>query len=114
MTGFILRAVVGALGLWLATTMVPGFLIEDATTALLAAVLLGLVNVVIRPIAVILTLPITRVTLGLFLWVVNAAMLTLVAKLLPSFYISNFWSAIWGSMIVSFISWLGLKLIKLD
>jgi putative membrane protein len=84
---------------------VPGIEIEDAFTLLLAAVLLGVVNAVVRPIIVILTLPITILTLGLFLLVVNAAMLGLVASLLDNFVLAGFWPAILGSILISVVGW---------
>jgi putative membrane protein len=111
MTGFFLRIAVVALGLWFATKVLAGLHFDSAGTLLAAALLLGLVNAIIRPIAVILTLPLTLVTLGLFLPVVNAAMLGLVALLLGGFQISGFWTAIAASIIVSVTSWLALGLI---
>src|SRR5215204_762424 len=80
--GFILRVLVVALGLWLASVLVSGIQVEDGWTLLGAALLLGIVNALVRPLLVILTLPITILTLGLFLLVINAAMLGLVASLL--------------------------------
>ena len=106
MTGFILRALICALGLWLATEWVDGISIDSPTTLIIAGVLLGLVNAFIRPLAVILTLPFLIVTLGLFLLIVNAAMLGLVAAMLKGFHIAGFWDAIWGSLIVSVTSWI--------
>ena len=114
MAYFILRVLVAALGLWLATEWVPGISVSTATTLILAALLLGLVNAVIRPIVVILTLPFTLVTLGLFLLVVNAAMLGLVAAFLPGFAISGFWPALWAAIVVSIVSWIGSVLFKKD
>ena len=76
-----------------------------------AALLLGFVNAIVRPIAVVLTFPLTLVTLGLFLLVVNAAMLGLVALLLPGFKIGGFWTAVGASVIVSLTSWLASGLI---
>ncbi|MEJ2604239.1 MAG: phage holin family protein, partial [Gammaproteobacteria bacterium] len=73
-------------------------------TFLLAAVLLGLVNAVVRPIAIFATLPLTIVTLGLFRFVVNAMMFGLVAWLLDAFAVSGFWAALFGSLVVSIIS----------
>jgi len=112
MTGFILRALIAALGLWLATEWVDGILVSSATTLILAALLLGIVNAIVKPVAVILTLPITLVTLGLFLLVVNAAMLGLVAALLPGFAITGFWPAFWAALIVSIVSWVGNAMFK--
>jgi putative membrane protein len=105
MIGFILRALAAALGLWLATEWVDGVRIGTPTTLILAGVLLGVVNAFVRPLAVVLTLPFLIVTLGLFLLVVNTAMLGLVALLLPSFKLAGFWSAFWSALIVSVTSW---------
>ena len=107
MTGFILRALIAAFGLWLASTWVDGFSITTTPTLLIAAALLGVVNAIIRPIAVVLTFPITIVTLGVFLLVINAAMLGLVAWVLPEFSIAGFWPALLGAIIVSIVSWIG-------
>ncbi len=107
MTAFILRALIAALGLWLATEWVDGIYVRSATTLILAAILLGIVNAIIKPIAVLLTLPFTLLTLGLFLLVVNAAMLGLVAAFLPGMGISGFWPAFWAAIIVSIVSWTG-------
>lgn len=111
MTGFILRCAIVALGLWLAAKVLPGLQFDTATTLLIAALLLGIVNAIIRPIAIVLTLPLTLVTLGLFLIVINAAMLGLVAALLSGFAIGGFWTAVGASLIVSFTSWVASGLI---
>jgi len=81
MTGFVLRAVIAAFGLWLATLWVDGLVIDDSISLLLSAALLGIVNAFVRPVTIFLTLPVTVVTLGFFLLVVNAGMLALVAAL---------------------------------
>jgi putative membrane protein len=106
MAGFLLRLLVVALGLWLASELVPGIEIEGAWTLLGAALLLGIVNAVVRPLLVILTLPITVITLGLFLLVVNAAMLGLVAWMFDGFTIAGFWPALFGAIVVSLTGWL--------
>src|SRR5688572_5676336 len=106
MTGFILRALISALGLWLATEWLEGIHISGPLTLIIAAILLGLVNAIIRPLAIILTLPMTLVTLGLFILVINAAMLGLVALFLPGFGIDSFWAAFWGALIVGLVSWI--------
>jgi putative membrane protein len=111
MTGFVFRAAIVALGLWLAKQIFAGLDFADPWTLLWAALLLGIVNAIIRPIAVVLTFPLTLVTLGLFLLVVNAAMLGLVALLLPGFTINGFWTAIGASIIVSITSWVASGLI---
>lgn len=103
MHGFLVRWFVSALSLWVASAIVPGMHIEGVGTLVLAALLLGLVNAVIRPIVLILTIPITILTLGLFLLVVNAAMLGLVAALLAGFTIRGLLPAILGSLLVSVV-----------
>src|SRR3990172_4019307 len=107
MTGFLLRLLIGALGLWLASELVPGIEVQGAWTLLGAALLLGIVNAVVRPLLVILTLPITVLTLGLFLLVINAATLGLVAWMFDNFAISGFWPALLGAIVVSVTGWLG-------
>jgi putative membrane protein len=112
MTKFLLRAVIAALGLWIATQLISGLSITDPITLLLAAVLLGVVNAFVRPILVILTLPISILTLGFFLLVINAGMLGLVALLLPNFTISGFGAALLGAIIVSITGLIGSLLTK--
>lgn len=114
MAWFILRVLIAALGLWLATEWVHGISVATPTTLIIAALLLGLVNAIVRPIVVILTLPFTLLTLGLFLLVVNAAMLGLVAAFLPGFSIAGFWPALWAAITVSIVSWIGSVLFKKD
>ncbi|MEJ0036192.1 MAG: phage holin family protein [Gammaproteobacteria bacterium] len=111
MVGFIFRAVIAAAGLWLATLWVNGIWIDSPLTLVLAGALLGIVNAFVRPIAVILTFPFTIFTLGLFLLVVNAGMLALVAVFLPGFRIDGFWAAVWAALIVSVTGWIGSALI---
>ncbi len=111
MIGFLFRAALAALGLWLATRWISGIVIDTPTTLLLAAVLLGIVNAIVRPIAVLLTLPFTLLTLGVFLLVVNAAMLGLVALFLPGFGIKGFGAALLAAVIVSVTGWVGSALI---
>lgn len=107
MIGFLLRAAIVALGLWLATLWVSGVYIDSPSTLLLAGILLGIVNSIIRPIAILLTLPMTIVTLGFFLLVINAGMVALVAWMLPGMHLAGFGSAFWASVIVSLTSMVG-------
>ena len=112
MTGFVLRALISAIGLWIATYWVSGIRIDDATTLVLAGALLGIINAIVRPIAIVLTLPITILSLGFFLLVVNAGMVALVAGILPGFHIpGGFWSAFGTALIVWITSWIGSWLI---
>jgi len=107
MMGFLLRAVITAIGLWLATQWVTGVHVDSVGALILAGVLLGMVNAIIRPIAFILTLPITILTLGLFLFVLNAAMVWLVAAILPGFHAPWFMPAFLTSIIVWITGWVG-------
>lgn len=107
MAFFILRALIAALGLWLATEWVDGIAVNGPTTLILAALLLGLVNAIVRPLAILLTLPLTLITLGFFLLVVNAAMVGLVAAFLPGMTVQGFWAAFWTAILVSVVSWIG-------
>ena len=105
MKGFILRAAISALGLWVASRLLDGLHFESTVKLAIAAMLLGIVNAFVRPLAFILTLPITVVTLGLFLLVLNAGMVGLVAWIVPGFTISGFWTAVGAALIVSIVSW---------
>lgn len=105
MIGFLVRVLIVMLGLWLASVLIPGIAFQDGLTLLGAAIVLGIVNAFVRPVVVFLTLPITVVTLGLFLLVINAAMLGLVAWMLDGFDIAGFWSALFGAVIVSITGW---------
>ena len=107
MTYFVLRAMIAALGLWLAAEWIDGITIDAPSTLLLAGLLLGIVNAFVRPLIVLLTLPFTVLTLGLFLLVVNAAMLGLVAALLDGMHVAGFVDAFWGALIVSVVSGIG-------
>ncbi len=104
MQGVVIRTLIVMLGLFLASSLLPGVSIEGTGTFILAAILLGVVNAIVRPIAFILTLPLTIVTLGLFLLVLNAAMFGLVAAFLDNFAVAGFWSALFGAVIVSITS----------
>jgi len=111
MLGFLLRLLISALGLWLASELIPGIEVHGIWTLLGAALLLGIVNAIVRPVLVILTLPATLITLGLFLLVINAALLGLVAWMFDGFSISGFWAAFWGAVVVSITGWLASSFI---
>ena len=104
MNGFFLRTLITILGLLVASTIIPGVEIHGTGSVIIAAVLLGLVNGFVRPVAFLLTLPITILSLGLFLFILNAAMFGLVAAMLDNFVVAGFWSAIFGSLVVSLTS----------
>jgi putative membrane protein len=107
MMGFLLRAVITAAGLWLATQWVPGVHVDTVPMLLLSGLLLGVVNAIVRPIAFILTLPVTILTLGLFLFVLNALMVWLVAWMVPGFHVSGFKAALLTAIIVWIVGWIG-------
>ena len=106
MLGFAIRLAISAFGLWLADRLLAGIQIDDNGTLVVAALLYGVVNAVVRPLAVLFTLPLTVLTLGLFLFVVNAAMFGLVAALLDGFHVAGFGSALLGSIVVGLTAWL--------
>ena len=108
---FCLRAAFAALGLWVASALLSGLHFADARTLIMAALLLGIINAVIKPLVLILTLPITIVTLGFFLLVINAGMLGLVARILTGFNIDGFWTAVAASLIVSICSGIAAALV---
>ena len=111
MMGFLLRAVISAIGLWLATQWVTGVHYDSVGALIGAGLVLGVVNAIIRPIAFILTLPVTILTLGLFLFVLNAAMVWLVGKIVPGFHAPWFMPAFLTSLIVWLTGWVGSWLI---
>lgn len=106
MLRFIVQFLVTAAGLWLAARLIPGVGFTDTTTLLLAAVVLGIVNAIVRPILVVLTFPITVVTLGLFLLVVNAATIGLTAVLLDGFAVNGLWPGIGAAIVTGVVSWI--------
>ncbi len=107
----LLRFLGTVLGLWVATRIVPGFHIVGWSGFLLAALLLGIVNAILRPILVLLTLPITVVSFGLFLFVVNGITIALVAWLLPEFTLGGFGAAVLGAVVVGVTSWFAGQLV---
>lgn len=110
--GFLLRVIVNALAIMLAASIVPGIRVDGLVAALVGGLLLGLVNAIVRPVLIILTLPITLVTLGLFLLVLNGFCFWLVASIVKGFYVGGFWSACLGALIVSIVSWVMTALIS--
>jgi putative membrane protein len=103
--GFIVRVLVNAATIALAAALIPGIHLDGALPALLAGVVLGLVNGLVRPLLVILTLPLTLLTLGLFLLVLNGLCLAMTAWLVPGFDIDGLLSAVLGALLVSVVSW---------
>ncbi len=106
MVGFLLRWSMNLLALMIAASMITGMRIQSIEMAVLAAGILGIINAVIRPIVLILTLPINLLTLGLFTLFINAAMLQLVSMVVPGFIIDSFSAAFFGALIISIVSWM--------
>ena len=106
MPGWLARLFVTAFGLWIADLLLADLYFDGALDLFLAALLLGMANAFIRPILVILTLPITLVTLGVFLLVINGAMILLVSRLMPGFHLDNLGTAIIASIIAGVIGWM--------
>jgi len=104
--GFLLRVLINTVAIYLAATIVPGLAIGGLLPALGAGLVLGLINAVVRPILIVLTLPVTLLTLGLFIFVLNGLCLWLTSWLVRGFVVSGFWAAVFGALIVSIVSWL--------
>jgi len=109
---FILRWVLNTLAVMLAAYLVPGVHVSGFWSALITALVMGLINAIIRPVVVILTLPVNIITLGLFTLVINALMFWLAAYLVPGFDIDGFWPAFGGALIFWAVSWLSNTLLK--
>jgi len=105
MRGFLVRLLITALGLWVADQLLAGIGFDSTGALIVSALLLGVVNAVIRPIILILTLPLTVLTLGFFILIVNGISLALVAALVPGFHIAGLWAATVGAVIVGLTSW---------
>jgi putative membrane protein len=105
MAGFLIHTVVLAVALWATAAIVPGVTVTSWAALALAALVLGAVNAIVRPILVILTLPITVLTLGLFYLVVNGMAFGLAAALVPGFQIASWTAAILGALLTSVLSW---------
>lgn len=110
----VLRIAIVGLGLWMAGETVPGVTIEGLPTLVMAAAVLGFLNAIVKPLLVLLSLPFILVTLGLFLFVLNAATFALAAWLFEGFEVAGFGSALLGSIVVSIASWTVAILIRDD
>ena len=111
MLGLILRTLITGLGIWLAAYLVPGVSATSTEALIWAAIALGLINAFVRPVLALLTLPFTILTLGLFLLLLNAAMLNLADWFVDGFRVDGFWSAVFGAIVVSLVSGLCSKFI---
>ena len=103
---FIARLVLNGIAIIVAAWLLPGLHVSGPFAALIAGVILGFVNAIVRPVLFLLTLPLTLVTLGLFIFVLNALCLGLTAALVPGFDIDSFWWALLGALLISIVSWI--------
>jgi putative membrane protein len=110
--GFLLRVAINALAIALAASVLPGIRVDSVLSALGAGLLLALINAFVRPILLVLTLPITLVTLGLFLLVLNGLCFWLVAAVVKGLHVAGFWSAVLGAIVVTVVSWVVTALVS--
>jgi putative membrane protein len=103
---FLLRLILNAVAIIVAAYLIPGISVASPGAALVAALVLAIVNAIVRPVLLLLTLPLTILTLGLFIFVINAICLALVAWLVPGFGVSGFGAALLGALVISLVSWL--------
>ena len=104
MRGLVIRWVTTAFALWLTSLLVKGIEVDGAPALFVAAVVLGIFNAVLRPLVLVITFPINLVTLGLFTFVINGAMLKLTGDVVRGFSVNGFWSAVIGALLLSIIS----------
>jgi putative membrane protein len=108
----LIRWLLSALALMLIAYYVPGIAVTSFYAALVAALILGLINALIRPILLVFTLPINIITLGLFTLVINALMFWLASSIVKGFFVAGFWPAFWGAFAMWIISWVINSLLK--
>ncbi|MFA6099383.1 MAG: phage holin family protein [Patescibacteria group bacterium] len=109
---FIVRWVINALAVMLAAYLIPGVSVDNFWAALITALVMGLINAIIRPLVLLLTLPVNILTLGLFTLVINALMFWLASAVVPGFYVMGFWPAFGGALIFWAVSWLTNSLFR--
>ncbi len=110
---FIVRLLTNMVAILLVAYLLPGIMwVESLWAALAAAFLLGMVNTILRPILIFFTLPLTLLTFGLFLLVINGLMLWLVAAFVKGFYVNGFWGSVFGAILLSIVSWLLASLLQ--
>lgn len=106
MNGILIRWLLLTVSIILTSYLVDGIYVESFFSALFAALVLGILNALFRPVLIVITLPINILTLGLFTFVINALLLKMVSGVVPGFHVYGFWSAVFGSLIISLVSWL--------
>uniref|UniRef100_B8HQ06 Phage holin family protein n=1 Tax=Cyanothece sp. (strain PCC 7425 / ATCC 29141) TaxID=395961 RepID=B8HQ06_CYAP4 len=105
MPRFLITWLLATVALLITANLVPGFRVNSIVDAAIASAILGLVNAIVRPIVFLLTLPVTILSLGLFLFVINALMILLVGQISPGFRVDGFWPALIGSIVLTIVSW---------
>ena len=106
MTAFLIRWAVTTVAVFAAEKLIPGIDCTSAGALLGASLLLGIINAFVRPILLLLSIPFIIVTMGFFILVVNALLLLFVGQVIPSFSVDSFWSAFFGSIVISIVSWI--------
>ncbi|MDX2080123.1 MAG: phage holin family protein [Terrimicrobiaceae bacterium] len=106
MAAFVIRWMVTTVAVFLAEKVLPGIHCDSAAALLGASLLLGIINAFVRPVLLLLSLPFIIVTMGLFILVVNALLLWLVSAIIPTFHVEGFWSAFFGAILISVVSWI--------
>jgi putative membrane protein len=106
MTAFVIRWLVTTIAVLVAAHLIPGVSYDGWGALLGASLLLGIINAFVRPILLLLSLPWIIITMGLFIFVINALLLLLVSKIVPAFQVAGFWSAFFGAIIISLVSWI--------
>ena len=106
MTGLLLKIIINASAILVASRIISGIRVDNTLTLLGAGLTLGLINAIVRPVLLVLTLPLTLVTLGLFIFILNAICLALTAWFVPGFEVDNLWAALLGALSVSVVSWI--------
>jgi len=112
MKGLLLRWLILTVAILLTPYLISGIHVSGFFSAFFAAAILGILNAVFRPILLILTLPINVLTFGLFTFIINALLLEMVSGVIPGFYVRGFWAAVFGSLVISGVSWLITSLIN--
>jgi len=101
---FLQRWVINTVAVMVAANVVPGIEYQGLASLLVASLVLGILNVLLRPLLLLLSLPLVLITLGLFVWVINAVLLYFVGQLVKSFRVDDFGSALWGALVISVVS----------
>lgn len=106
MVAFLIRWFITTLAVFVAAFMINGIQYDSFAALLGASLLLGIINAFVRPILLLLSFPFILVTMGLFIFVINALLLRLVSAMIPSFHVEGFWSAFFGAILISLVSWI--------